>query len=190
LPRPPRPAAEKNPAPLLLCQPPPSRHAEGVPPSSHPAAKGECRQALTPPPSAPPSRWGMPSAEGEAANGSVLPLPDTYEDCRQRNAAPPQRKDPAPPTPAVPTTAEPPLRRVPTRPQRDGAPSNNRAAEGERLCREGTPSTARHPQRGVPPRGSAVTQRESCPAPQWGEPNAPPDEGDRPRKNKTRLGGD
>jgi len=27
---------------------------------------------------------------GSAANGSVLPLPDTYEDCRQRNAAPPE----------------------------------------------------------------------------------------------------
>lgn len=107
-----------------------------------------------------------------------------------QRANPPRRREKPRPTPAVPTTAEPPLRRVPTRPQRDGAPSNNRAAEGERLCREGTPSTARHPQRGVPPRGSAVTQRESCPAPQWGEPNAPPDEGDRPRKNKTRLGGD
>jgi len=136
-----------------------------------------------------PQRLRRPPLRRTAAEGECRPFTERTRPSNERTR-PAAEKRPRPPTPAVLTAAEPPLRRVPTRPQRDGAPSNNRAAEGERLCREGTPSTARHPQRGVPPRGSAVTQRESCPAPQWGEPNAPPDEGDRPRKNKTRLGGD
>lgn len=139
---------------------------------------------------APPQRGSADACKPPSRRRGGVPPVHRANPPLQRANPPRRREKTLPPTPAVLTAVEPPLRRVPTRPQRDGAPSNNRAAEGERLCREGTPSTARHPQRGVPPRGSAVTQRESCPAPQWGEPNAPPDEGDRPRKNKTRLGGD
>ena len=121
---------------------------------------------------APPQRGSADACKPPSRRRGGVPPVHRANPPLQRANPPRRREKTPPPTPAVLTAAEPPLRRVPTRPQRDGAPSNNRAAEGERLCREGTPSTARH-HRGVCRQGGVPYRRGRFAPPRSGESQTP-----------------